>query len=97
MELLTVNVASHHDVTHGETVGELVSHLSDGSCRGDGSRDGRSSRSSGGDVTVDLGLSAVARYVTGLAAAVAGLTGSVERATVRGGTVAGNVAYKGQI
>ena len=101
-----MNVASHHDATRGETIGELVSHLSDGSRRSNGSRDGRSSsssssssssRSSGGaGVTVDLGLSTVARNVTGLAAAVAGLASSVERAAVRGSAVAGNVTYKGQ-
>ena len=74
---------------------EPASRLSDNSrgsnCRGDGSSSGSSI---GGGVTVDFGLGAVAGDVAGFAAAVAGLAGSIEWATVRCSAVTGDVAYQ---
>ena len=56
-----------------------------------GSRRSNSSGSWSSAVTVHFGLGAVARDMTGLTAAVASLSSRVERATVRGRAVAGDV------
>ena len=73
------------------TSGEARSRLSD--CRGGGSgRDGGSSDRSNGGIAIDLSLCAVAGDMTGLAAAVAGLAGSVQWAAVRSSAVAGDMA-----
>ena len=73
---------------------ELVSRLSDSSSRSNSRGDSSRRRSSGG-VAIDLGLGAVPGDVTGLAAAVAGLAGSVEWAAVGCSAVTGDVTYQG--
>jgi hypothetical protein len=74
-----------------QLVPKLVVCLSDG-IEGSSRRNGCSNGSIR-SVTVDLSLSAVPRDVTGLAATVASLAGSVQRAAVGSGAVAGDMAY----
>lgn len=71
---------------------QLESSLSNNWRRNNGSHGGGDGDNGGrGSLAIDLSLGALARNVTSLAAAVARLSGSIQWATVGGGTVAGDV------